>query len=90
MDIKTQIYGQLHIYVIAIKAVQHGTAPQKIFMTQLLLGKIMASIFWGSEGVIHVDFLLHGTTIYMWYHNSTLCNTVHLAICKRRPRKLSL
>jgi hypothetical protein len=73
----------------SMKQHHRGAAPRKIFMTQLSLGKIMANIFWGSEGAIHVDFLPHGTTIYVRYHNSMLCDTVHLAICKRRPRKLS-
>jgi hypothetical protein len=34
MDIKTEIYGQLCIYVTAIKEVQHGTVPQRIRTTK--------------------------------------------------------
>jgi hypothetical protein len=27
------------------------------------VGKIMESLFWDSEGVIHIDFLQHAATI---------------------------
>jgi hypothetical protein len=37
-------------------------APKK-FKTQLSAGRIVANVFWDSEGVIHVDFLPHGATI---------------------------
>jgi hypothetical protein len=43
-------------------ASQGISATQKI-QGQLSAGKIMASMFWDSEGVIHVDFLPHGVTI---------------------------
>jgi hypothetical protein len=32
-----------------------GSPPLKKLKTQLSAGKIMASVFWGLEGVIHVD-----------------------------------
>jgi hypothetical protein len=34
-----------------------GYLPPKIFKAQPSAGKIMASAFWNSEQVIHVDFL---------------------------------
>jgi hypothetical protein len=36
----------------------------KKFMTQPSIGKIMASVLWDSEGMIHVDFLTHGVTMH--------------------------
>jgi hypothetical protein len=35
----------------------------RTFKTQLSADKIMANVFWDSEGVIHVDFHPHGVTI---------------------------
>jgi hypothetical protein len=57
-------------------------------MTQLSAGKIMASVFWDSEGVIHVDFLPHGVTVNAQYYTNLLCSDVHQVIWKRRPGKL--
>jgi hypothetical protein len=51
------------------KAVQHEMALQRIssikeiIKTQLSAGKIKASVFWESKGVIRVDFLPCGVTI---------------------------
>jgi hypothetical protein len=49
----------------------------------------MASMFWDSEGVIHVDFLPHGVTVNAQYCCNLLHNDVHQAIQKKRPGKLS-
>jgi hypothetical protein len=35
----------------------------------------MESLFWDSEGVIHIDFLQHAATINAWHAGSLLCNT---------------
>jgi hypothetical protein len=40
-----------------------GFPPPKKFKTKLSAGKIVTSVFWDSEGVIHVDFLPHGIKI---------------------------
>jgi hypothetical protein len=32
-------------------------------LTKALAGKLMATVFWDSNGVIHMDFLEPGTTI---------------------------
>jgi hypothetical protein len=40
----------------------------------------MASVFWNSKGVIHVDFLPHGVTINAQYYSNLLHNDVHQAI----------
>jgi hypothetical protein len=61
----------------------------KKFKTHLSAGKIMASVFWDSERVIHVGFLPHGIKINAQYYYNLLCNDVHQAIRKRRPGKLS-
>jgi hypothetical protein len=52
-------------------------------------GKIIANLFWDSEGVIHVDFLPHGVIINGQYYSNLLPNDVHQAIQKERPGKLS-
>jgi hypothetical protein len=47
-------------------------------------GKIMASVFWDSGGVIHVDFLPHGVTINAQYYINLLHNDVQQAILKKK------
>jgi hypothetical protein len=37
----------------------------------------MASVFWDSEGVIHIDFLLHGVIINAQYYSNVLRNDAH-------------
>jgi histone-lysine N-methyltransferase SETMAR len=56
---------------------------------QLSAGKIMASVFWDLEGVIHIEFLLHGVTINEHHYSNLLCNDVHQVIWEKRPGKLS-
>jgi hypothetical protein len=66
-----------------------GSPAPKQFKTQLSAGKIMVSVSWDSEGVIHVDFLPHGVTINGHYYSNLLCNDVHQVIQKKTPGKLS-
>jgi hypothetical protein len=66
-----------------------GSPLPKEFKTQLSAGKIMASVFWDSEGVIYVDFLPHGVKINAQYYSNLFCNDVHQVNQKKRPEKLS-
>jgi hypothetical protein len=59
------------------------------FKTQLSAGMIMASMFWDSEEVIHVDFLPNGVTINAQYYRNLLRNGVREENWKKRPVKLS-
>jgi hypothetical protein len=52
-------------------------------------GKIMASVFWDSEGVIYVNFLPPHATVNAQYYSNLLLNDVHIAVHKKRRRKLS-
>jgi hypothetical protein len=52
-------------------------------------GKILESLFWDSEGVIHINFLPHGATINAWHDCNLLLNDVQQVIRKKRPDKLS-
>jgi hypothetical protein len=63
-------------------------SPHKNKSRQLSAGKNMASVFWDSEGVIHVDFLPHGGTMNAQYYSNLLHNDVPQVIWKKRPRKL--
>jgi histone-lysine N-methyltransferase SETMAR len=60
-----------------------GLPPPKKLKTQLLAGKIMASVLWES-GLVNVYFLSHDVTV-----SSLLCNDVHQVIQRKRPGKLS-
>jgi hypothetical protein len=72
-----------------MKAVKHEMASQGIstiqnFKTKLSAGNIMASVFWDSQGVIHVDFILHAVTINAQCYSKLL----QQVIWKKRPEKL--
>ena len=47
-------------------------------------GKVMATIFWDSRGVIAVDYLARGKTINGWYC-TTLLDELKLLIKEKRP-----
>ena len=52
---------------------RHPTSPRtKKFKAQNSAGKIMASVFWDSQGVILVDFLPKGETINSEVYIETL------------------
>jgi hypothetical protein len=51
-----------HVQVSVIGTVSFLNAIKKL-KPQLSAGKIMASVFSESEGVIRVDFLSHGVTV---------------------------
>jgi hypothetical protein len=54
--------------------------PPKKFKTQLSADKSMTGMLWNSEGVIHVDFLLHGATVNAQYYVNLLRSDVHQKI----------
>jgi hypothetical protein len=62
--------------------------PPKKFKTQLSVGKIIASVFWDSEGVSRVDFLPHVTTINAQYYSNLLCNNVPQTIWGKKKGAL--
>jgi hypothetical protein len=66
-----------------------GFPLPKEFKTQLSAGKIVASVFWDSEGVVHVNFLSHGVKISAQYYSNLFRNDVHQVNQKKRPEKLS-
>jgi hypothetical protein len=54
-------------------------------------GKIMATVFWDSKGIIHMDFLIGQKTINLQYFSTLLNEKVKPAICsKRRKRQDSI
>jgi hypothetical protein len=57
-----------------------GSPPPKRLNTQLSAGKIMASVFWDSEGVVRDDLLPHDVTITAQCYSNLLPNDVHQAI----------
>jgi hypothetical protein len=64
-------------------------SPPKKFKRQQSAGKIMESVFWDSERVIHVDFLPPRATVNDEYYSNLPLNYVHAAIRKKIPGKLS-
>jgi hypothetical protein len=61
-----------------------GSPPPKKFKTQLSAGKIIASVFWNSELVIHFDFLPHGVTINAQYYSNLFFNDMYQAVQKKK------
>jgi hypothetical protein len=54
-------------------------------------GKILATVFWDSKGIIHLDFLTGQKTINAQYYSTLLNIKVKLAIrSKRRKRQDSV
>jgi [histone H3]-lysine36 N-dimethyltransferase SETMAR len=66
----------------------HDSPPPKKFRTQPSAGKVMATIFWDSDGVLLVDYLPPKTTITGQYY-ATLINRLRDAIKSKRRGKLS-
>jgi hypothetical protein len=46
-------------------------------------GKIMATVFWDSKGIIHLDFLTGQKTINAQYYSTLLNEKVKPAICSK-------
>ena len=52
-------------------------APKKA-KTVLLAGKVMATVFWDSQGVIYIDYLEKGKTVIGLYYAKLLgCSTLN-------------
>jgi hypothetical protein len=64
---------------------ERSPSPKK-FKVQPSAGKPMASVFWNSEGMIHVDILPPHATVNAQYYSNLLLNDVHAEIHKKRPR----
>jgi histone-lysine N-methyltransferase SETMAR len=65
--------------------------PKKTAKAIFSAGKIMATVFWGSKGIIHLDFLTSQKTINAQYYSTLLNEKVKSAIrLKRRKRQNSV
>jgi histone-lysine N-methyltransferase SETMAR len=62
--------------------------PPKKFRTQPSAGKIMATIFWDSMGVLLIDYMPHNTTINGAYY-AALMDQLHKSIKEKRTGKLA-
>jgi len=65
-----------------------NSPPPKKFRTQPSAGKIMASIFWDSFGVLFIDYLPHNTTINGQYY-AALMDRLRQSIKDKRHGKLA-
>ncbi|XP_071102349.1 histone-lysine N-methyltransferase SETMAR-like [Haliotis cracherodii] len=63
---------------------KHATSPMtKKFKATRSTKKVMMTIFWDSKGVIHIDYLPHGTTVNGEYY-AKLLNQVRQSIKVKR------
>ena len=52
---------------------RHSSSPRpKKFRVQKSAGKILASIFWSQDGILHIDYFPKGQTINAEYYPSLL------------------
>lgn len=66
-----------------------GSRPPKKFKRQYSAGKVMATVFWDSKGVIMTDYLEHGETINAAYYSDELNRLRADIIAKRRGKMRS-
>ena len=76
----------VHYYEPENKA-QSRPRPKK-FKTQPSAGKVMATVFWDSKGVIMLDFLPKRSTITGVYY-ANLLDQLRTTICEKRRSKPS-
>ncbi|GBP45039.1 Histone-lysine N-methyltransferase SETMAR [Eumeta japonica] len=63
-----------------------GERPPKKFKVQKSASKLMATIFWDSEGVLLIDYLPKGTTMNSQYYANLLAQAREAVIQKRRGK----
>ncbi|GBP22242.1 Histone-lysine N-methyltransferase SETMAR [Eumeta japonica] len=63
-----------------------GERPPKKFKVQKSASKLMATIFWDSEGVLLIDYLLKGTTMNGQYYANLLAQAREAVVQKRRGK----
>ena len=63
-----------------------GSPKPKKVKTALSAGKVMATIFWDSKGVLYVDFLTEHRTINAEYYSALLEGPVKTAIRNKTKR----
>ncbi|GBP15303.1 hypothetical protein EVAR_92294_1 [Eumeta japonica] len=63
-----------------------GERPPKKFKVQKSVSKLMATIFWDSEGVLLIDYLPNGTTMNGQYYANLLAQTREAVVQKRRGK----
>ncbi|XP_071109960.1 histone-lysine N-methyltransferase SETMAR-like [Haliotis cracherodii] len=67
---------------------KHATSPKtKKFKATRSNKKVMMTIFWDSKGVIHIDYLPHGTTMN-WEYYARLLKQVRQSIKVKRRGKI--
>ncbi|GBP27060.1 Mariner Mos1 transposase [Eumeta japonica] len=65
---------------------EKGERPPKKFKVQKSASKLMATIFWDSEGVLLIDYLPKGTTINGQYYANLLLQAREAVVQKRRGK----
>ena len=62
-----------------------GESRSKRPKTQQLAGKVMATVFWDTHGILFIDYLEKGETINSYYY-MVLLDLLSAEIKKKRPR----
>ena len=65
-----------------------GSPPPKKFRTQPSASKVMATVFWGSKGIILIDYKPAGTSITGDYY-ANVNKQLRVAIKEKRRGKLA-
>ena len=71
------------------KQLKHVNSPKSVRFCKIVsAGKVMASVFWDSEGVLMIDYLERGKTVTDVYY-AELIQKLWSAVKEKRCRKLS-
>jgi len=63
-----------------------GSPRPKKFRVQKSAGKVLASIFWDQDGILHIDYLPKGQTMNAEYYSSLLVQLKDILNEKRRGK----
>lgn len=66
--------------------IKKGERPPKKFKVEKSDSKIMATIFWDSEGILLIDYLPKGTTMNGQYYGNLLGQAREAVVQKRRGK----
>lgn len=66
--------------------IEKGERPPKKFKVEKSASKLMATVFWDSEGVLLIDYLPKGTTMNGQYYANLLTQAREAVVRKRRGK----
>jgi len=69
---------------------RRGEGPPIKARTSPSVGKVMITVFWDCEGIIHIDYLQKGSTITAKYYTDLIIGPLKQALIEKRPGKIHM